>query len=46
MTDNEIIRLQAQQFPAASEVLAKAFENDQKNGCKPRPCRTALIVLG
>lgn len=28
MTDNEIIRLQAQQIQAASEVLAKAFEND------------------
>lgn len=28
MTDNEIIRLKAPQIPAASEVLAKAFEND------------------
>jgi ribosomal protein S18 acetylase RimI-like enzyme len=28
MTNNEIIRLQASQIPAASEVLAKAFEND------------------
>jgi ribosomal protein S18 acetylase RimI-like enzyme len=28
MTDNEIIRLKAQQIQAASEVLAKAFEND------------------
>lgn len=28
MTDNQIIRLKAPQIPAASEVLAKAFEND------------------
>ncbi|MFB2894983.1 GNAT family N-acetyltransferase [Aerosakkonemataceae cyanobacterium BLCC-F50] len=28
MTNNEIIHLKAQQIPAASEVLAKAFENE------------------